>query len=68
MSRKRKHIDASQHETQEYWNQLLVDYDLSVERGRHPKVIYVGDSKRLSLISDLESSKSGMVSKKPECD
>jgi hypothetical protein len=57
----RKKIDASQHATQEYWNKLLVDYGLSVEKGRHPKLVYVGDSRRTSLISDLESTKEGRV-------
>ena len=61
----RKKIDASQHETQQYWNKLLADYGLSVEKGRHPKLIYTGDSGRISLISDLESTKEGRGAIKP---
>lgn len=56
MPRKKK-IDHTLYETKKYWNQLLADYGLSIERGRHPKLVYVGDSYNVSVISDLESTK-----------
>ncbi len=61
---RKKKIDHTLYETPEYWNQILSDYGLSVDRGRHPKVVYVGDSQKLSIISDLESSRQGRIPKR----
>ncbi len=65
---RKKKIDHTQFDKPEYWNKLLADFGLAVDRGRHPKTVYVGDSKHLSLISDLESSRVGRVPKRPECE
>jgi hypothetical protein len=60
-----KKIDHTRYETAEYWNQVLADFGLSVDAGRHPNLIPVGGSDNLSLISDLESSNTGRVKPKP---
>jgi len=55
MPRKKK----PDHKSPEYWNQLLADYGLSVDAGRDPRTIYVGSSRDLSIINDLETTRRG---------
>jgi hypothetical protein len=62
---RRKKINHEAYKTSEYWNKLLATYGLSVERGRHPKLVYVGEGSKLSVISDLEYTKPLRTAAKP---
>ncbi len=62
---RKKKIDATRYETFEYWNSLLSEHDLSVDSGRDPRTVYVGDGQQLALIHDLEMTKSGRGARKP---
>ena len=60
--------NPKKYESQEYWNQLLAEYGLSVDAGRHPKIIYVGDSTVVTRIHDSQVVDTGRVSPKPNID
>lgn len=50
---------ASDYQTKEYWDKLLQDYDLSMEKGRNRNLHYVGGENVLARIEGEQSTKNG---------
>lgn len=51
MARKRKKLGKFDYQSPEYWNHLLVEEGLAVDRGKHPRrLVYVGGEAELSVI------------------
>jgi hypothetical protein len=61
MARKRADLKKLDYQSAEYWNRLLADDGLSLEQGRHPKLLYVGDSVDLEYIEGARRTDSGRV-------
>jgi hypothetical protein len=60
MARKHKK-GANKYLSQEYWDKLLLDYNLTMERGRNEKVHYVGDSSTLERVAGEHQTRTGRV-------
>ena len=57
MARKRKALKHLDYQSVEYWNRLLTQEGLSVEAGRHPKLVLVGGSAELVIVEKMEFGK-----------
>ena len=70
MARKRKGLEHLDYNSQEYWNRVLVDEGLSMDRGRDPRVIYMGLSSQLDFgDSGYQQCGGGRrIKPKPQCD
>lgn len=58
MARKRKNLQHLDYKSNEYWQRLLVEDQLSLSQGEHPKLIYAGDSRNLGRIEESQLDKS----------
>ena len=54
-----------EHFSQEYWDKLLLDYGLTMEKGRNEKILYVGGNAVLDRIAGEQEAHTGRVSPKP---
>lgn len=56
MARKRKALQKVDYQSKEYWNRLLAEEGLSMERGKHPRrLVYVGDEQELLRLEFYEN-------------
>lgn len=69
MARKRKKLRGFDYQSVEYWNRLLVEEDLSVDRGYHPnKVSYVGSSVDIEYLEGSIRTDNGRITPKTQAE
>lgn len=56
MARKRKNLKKLDYQSAEYWERLLVDEGLSMERGRSKRVSYVGGTAILDSLNGAQQA------------
>ena len=61
MARKRKKLNKLDYTSQEYWDVLLTDEGLSMERGRHHRLDYVGSGGILESIEGARRLDNGRI-------
>jgi hypothetical protein len=54
-------VDKEQYTKQSYWDKLLKDFGLSMERGRSARVSYVGGATEVERIHGEQETKDGRV-------
>jgi len=54
-------IDKEQYTKQSYWDKLLKDYGLTMERGRNSRVSYVGGPEELDRMGGEREADDGRV-------
>lgn len=54
MARKRERLKELDYQSPRYWDKLLCEEGLSMERGTSRRVTYVGDSSTLEMIAGAE--------------
>lgn len=66
MARKRKELKDLDYNSKAYWNKLLTMDDLSMARGRHDNLTYVGDAATLDSIEGERRMATGRINKKDQ--
>jgi hypothetical protein len=65
MARKRKNLQHLEYNSQEYWNRLLAQEGLSVDKGKDPRLVYIGGSNEVDLLQEeLSQKQTGRVEPK----
>ena len=62
MARKRKKLQGLDYESPEYWNRLLNQDGLSLNRGKSEKVLYVGGTSGVDRLRGFVETSIGRVS------
>lgn len=52
-------VNKDKYKTQAYWDKLLQDCELTMERGRNSRVSYVGGTEELDRIGGQQQAKNG---------
>lgn len=61
MARKRKNLNHLDYNSAEYWNRLLVQEGLALDRGKSSKVIYVGGATDIEMLELLRRTDTGLT-------
>lgn len=61
MARKRKALKEIEYNSTEYWNKLLNQEGLSVDRGRSKKLLYAGGTSDIELLESARRTSTGRV-------
>jgi hypothetical protein len=69
MARKRKKLRTLDYDSPEYWNRLLVEDGLSMDRALQPnKISYVGNGADVEYIEGARRTDNGRIMPKPQAD
>lgn len=61
MARKRKKLEAYNYQSAEYWNRLLVEEGLPVDRGKSKKLLYIGGPSEVENLEGFLRTNTGRV-------
>jgi hypothetical protein len=59
MARKRFALKGLDYNSKEYWNKLLTEEGLSMDRGKSSKLLYIGASSDVELVEGLNRTNDG---------
>lgn len=69
VARKRKNLRDLDYETKEYWDALLREEGLSMDRGRHKKLSYVGAGSSVEYLHGvITDGASNRIEPKPQAE
>ena len=69
MARKRKRLKHLEYDSPEYWNRLLAEEGLTLDRALQPnKLIYVGGATDVESLEGARRMENGRITPKPQAD
>jgi len=61
MARKRKNLQTFDYQSPEYWNRLLVEEGLSLDKGRSNKLLYIGGPNEVEALEGFLRTDTGQT-------
>ena len=61
MARKRKNLKHLGYSSAEYWNRLLVEEGLAVDRGKSKKLLYIGGANEVENLEGFIRTDTGRI-------
>lgn len=61
MARKRKNLSHLDYNSTEYWNRLLVEEKLSIDRGKSKKLLYIGGATDVEMLELVRRTDTGLT-------